>query len=98
VIDLYLRIGLILGAALTLFYLIIRIRRLQNPELTEGLNLFIGSLGMIMGIKVCLLSLDPSKLTSIGDYERFYIFLGGFSAFWISFQSLIRVFNKFRIT
>ncbi len=58
-----------------------------KPCLTDAVVVFLTSAGLVAGIKVCVLALNPAVLTGV-ENERVYVFLGGLSVIWVSVDSV----------
>lgn len=59
------------------------LRQRRAPELIDGIVTFISGLGVIGGIRVCLMSIDQRLYQIVGD-DRVYIFLAGIAVLWVS--------------
>jgi len=58
-----------------------------RPSLAEVVVVFLTSFGLVAGIKVCVLALNPVILTEV-ENERVYVFLGGIAVTWVSVDSV----------
>jgi len=55
--------------------------------LAEAVIVFLTSFGLVAGIKVCVLALNPVILTEV-ENERLYFFLGGLAVIWVSIDNV----------
>lgn len=84
-IDPVLIAGALAGLALCLVYLVRMAPR--DRQLADAIRLLIASVGVVVGGRIMWMALFDTGLT-LGDTERLYLFLGGFSALWASIGDL----------
>ena len=84
-IDPVLIAGDLAGLALCLVYLVRMAPR--ERELADAIRLLVASLGVAVGGRIMWMALFDASL-ALGDTERIYLFLGGFSALWASIGDL----------
>ena len=86
--DHYLIGGVVFGVIGILALLCISLFKAKSkPSLAEGVVVFLTSAGLVAGIKVCILALNPDVLTEV-ENERIYVFLGGLAVIWVSIDSV----------
>jgi hypothetical protein len=61
----------------------------QEPDLGEGVSLFLSCNGIGAGSKVVYLGLLAPPGTMLAN-DRIYILLGGLAVIWVSVQSILR--------
>nr|VFK57915.1 MAG: hypothetical protein BECKUNK1418G_GA0071005_100158 [Candidatus Kentron sp. UNK]VFK69726.1 MAG: hypothetical protein BECKUNK1418H_GA0071006_101825 [Candidatus Kentron sp. UNK] len=97
-LDYYFVIGIVCGVTGigTLVWISLYHAR-TKPGLAEGMIVFLTSASLVAGIKVCVLTLNPTVLTEV-ENERIYVFLGGLGVIWVSIDTiwttLLSVYRK----
>jgi hypothetical protein len=73
--------GVVVGLALCLVYLVRTAPRERG--LADAIRLIIATVGVAVGGRIMHMALFDTAL-ALGDTERIYLSLGGFSALWVS--------------
>jgi len=96
--DIFFLLSIVFGVVLIVIYVYKTLRNPhinKEPDLADGVVLFLSGAGISAGIKVCYIAiaLDSNICIAIGN-ERTYIFLGGIAVIWVSVQTIATLFPK----
>lgn len=64
------------------------IGRKKNPNLAEGVVVFLSGSALCGGVKICALAVMSTTL-GVDQGARVYIFLGGLAEVWISIDTIV---------
>jgi len=91
--DIFFLLSIFFGVALIVVYIYQTLRNpciKKEPDLADGVVLFLSGAGVAAGIKVCYIAFDSNACSAIGD-ERTYIFLVGIAVIWVSVQMIVKI-------
>jgi len=89
--DNFVFLGLLVGVICLLAYVGISLRGKKKPNLVDGLALFMSSVGVLTGLKVCWIACSRSSEPTIQEIW-IQIFVGGLALVWVSFESAAKKF------